>query len=90
MHYLEEREWRIVYDQSLEDFFTKGPGSPGPEYFLPVKPGNELFTVVLPDNSTVNKALKDSFIRKKLYPDKAPHVTILSLEDIGTLFNHAN
>ena len=84
LHYLEEREWRIVYDKILEVFFTTGPGSPGPEYFLPVKPGRELFTVVLPDNNTVNKALNDSFIRKKLYPADAPHVTVLSLQDIGT------
>ena len=84
LHYLEEREWRIVYDKSLEDFFDDGPGIPGPEYFLPVKPGSELFTVVLPDNNTVHKALNDPYIRKNLYPKDAPHVTVLSLQDIGT------
>ncbi|MCX6036525.1 MAG: hypothetical protein NTW99_01270, partial [Chloroflexi bacterium] len=64
--------------------FKKGGGPDQPEFFLPFEPGRELFTVVLPDNHTVNMALNDSFIRKKLYPADAPHVTVLSLQDIGT------
>ena len=84
LHYLEEREWRIVYSSALDDFFEKG-GRPGqPDYFLPFIPGRELFTVVLPDNHAVNMALNDTFIRKHLYPADAPHVTVLSLQDIGT------
>jgi hypothetical protein len=84
LHYLEEREWRIVYSAALEDFFETGGGPGEPDYFLPFLPGRELFTVVLPDNHTVNMALNDSFIRRKLYPVDAPHVTVLSLQDIGT------
>jgi len=85
LHYLEEREWRIVYDESIRDFFEPGPGGVGkPDYYLPFKKGEELFTLVLPDNKTVHDALEDSVIRKALYPADAPHVTVLSLQDIGT------
>jgi hypothetical protein len=85
LHYLEEREWRIVYDRSLEEFFTEGPGAPkGPQYYLPVKPGRELFTVVLPDNHTVSMAMQDREIRDAMFPKDDPHVTVLSLQDIGT------
>ena len=84
LHFLEEREWRIVYDESLEIFFKKGSGTPAPDYYLKFTPGRELFTVVLPDNHTVSLALQDNTIRKRLFPADAPHVTILSLQDIGT------
>jgi hypothetical protein len=84
LHYLEEREWRIVYSSALDDFFDQGGAAGQPDYFLPFVPGRELFTVVLPDNRTVNMALNNSLIRKKLHPADAPHVTVLSLEDIGT------
>jgi hypothetical protein len=84
LHYLEEREWRIVYSSALADFFQKHGQPGGPEYFLPFAPGRELFTVVLPDNRTVNMALNDTAVRKGLYPSDAPHVTVLSLQDIGT------
>jgi hypothetical protein len=83
LHYLEEREWRIVYDKSL-DHFEAGPGGAGPQHYLPFTSGKELLTVVLPDNLTVNLALRDPEIRNKLYPEDAPHVTVLSLQDIGT------
>lgn len=84
LHYLEEREWRIVYSAELETFFEPGLRPGQPEYFLPFKSGAELFTVVLPDNHTVNMAMNDQFIRRKLFPDDAPHVTVLSFQDIGT------
>lgn len=84
LHYLEEREWRIVYSAALEDFFDRHGKGGGPDYFLPFTPGRELFTVVLPDNRTVNMALNDAAVRKRLYPSDAPHVTVLSLQDIGT------
>jgi hypothetical protein len=85
LHYLEEREWRIVYDQTLEKYFDEGPATAGgPEHFLPFEPGNELFTVVLPDNLTVALALRDHWLRNKLFPKDGPHVTLLSFQDIGT------
>lgn len=84
LHYMEEREWRIVYDDSLKDRFERGPKSGTPSYYLPFKPGAELYTVALPDNRTVNIALSRKALREKLYPQNAPHVTILSLQDIGT------
>jgi hypothetical protein len=84
LHYLEEREWRIVYSSALDDFFEKGGGPGQPDYFLPFATGRELFTVVLPDNHTLNMALNDPFVRKRIYPTDAPHVTVLSLQDIGT------
>jgi hypothetical protein len=84
LHYLEEREWRIVYSPSLRDYFTEGGRANQPDFHLPFIPGRELFTVVLPDNQTVNMALNDRRISKQLYPSDAPHVTVLSLQDIGT------
>jgi hypothetical protein len=84
LHYLEEREWRIVYSAALDEFFEKGGGPNQPDYFLPFSPGRELFTVVLPDNHCVSLAMEDTFIRRRFYPPGAPHVTVLSLQDIGT------
>lgn len=88
LHYLEEREWRIVHDAALQDFFVKGPYSRQdqhlPQYYLEFEPGRELFTVVLPDNRTVNMAMSKKRLAQKLFPSEAPHVTILSLQDIGT------
>jgi hypothetical protein len=85
LHYLEEREWRVVHDESLGAFFKRAPGGLGkPEFYLPFKPGHELFTVVLPDNETVHMAMEDKAIRKAIYPDDGPHVVVLSLDDVGT------
>jgi len=85
LHYLEEREWRIVYDFSLEKFFKPGPGGLGrPDYYLPFRAGRDLFTVVVPDNNTLSLALQDGMIRRYLLPTNAPHVTVLSIKDIGT------
>jgi hypothetical protein len=82
--YLEEREWRVVYHDSIARFFKNGPKGTAPEFFLPFKPGSELFTVVLPDSKTVRMAHLDKNIRKSLFPENAPPVTILSLTEIGT------
>jgi hypothetical protein len=80
--YLEEREWRIVFDPAIADRFRDGPGTPA--HYLPFRPGSELFTVVLPDTRTVHMALHDRWLRKRLLPVDAPHVTVLALDDVGT------
>lgn len=83
--FLEEREWRIVYHPTFKRYFEKSDGSlEKPEYYLPFKPGADLFTVVLPDNKTVNMVMNEEFFIKKFYPPDGPHVTVLSLEDVGT------
>ena len=83
--YLEEREWRIVYHSTYKEFFVKpGREKPAPDYYIPFKAGHELFTVVLPDNRTVNMVMNNKFFVQKLYPADAPHVTVLSLEDVNT------
>lgn len=85
LHYLEEREWRIVYDKAIARHLKLAEGGPDrPEHYLPFTPGVDLFTVVLPDNETVSLALAREDIRAKLYPANAPHVTVLSFQDIGT------
>ena len=85
LHFLEEREWRIVYDDAIADHFFDSSGKPGlPEHYLPFTPGSELFTVVLPDNHTVNMALDRKPLHQLFFPKNAPHVTVLSLQDIGT------
>ena len=84
LHYMEEREWRIVYHDSLKDRFAIGPKSGTPAYYIPFKPGQELYTVALPDSRTLSIALNRKTLRERLYPQNAPPVTILSLQDIGT------
>jgi hypothetical protein len=81
LDFVEEREWRIVHDPDNPAFVT-GPGSP--PFYLRYEPGEELFTLVLPDNKTVSRVLRDSRLTARLFPRNAPHVTLLSLQDIGT------
>jgi hypothetical protein len=83
--YLEEREWRIVYHSTFKKYFVKpGREKPAPDYYIPFKTGHELFTVVLPDNRTVNMVMNTKFFVERLFPADAPHVTVLSLEDVNT------
>ncbi len=85
LHYLEEREWRVVFDEALQKHFRSGPGAPaGPDYYLPVKGTDELFTVVVPDHLTVNLVMKDDDLREILFPKDGLPVTLLSLLDVGT------
>lgn len=85
--YLEEREWRIVHHGggAFGRYFKPGPGGPGrPEFYIPFAPGKDLFTLVLPDNETLNMVMNNKFFIKRLFSRDTPHVTVLSLEDIGT------
>jgi Putative abortive phage resistance protein AbiGi, antitoxin len=83
-HFMEEREWRIVYDVLRKRYFRPHPHN-SDRKCIPFKPGKELFTLVLPDNQTVRIAMNNKTVRKAVYPENAPHVTILSLTDIETL-----
>jgi Putative abortive phage resistance protein AbiGi, antitoxin len=80
----EEREWRIVFHPELlkSGTISKGPGTP--PYYVPYLPGEELFTVALPDNRTVHRVLQDDHLCKQLFGEKRPHVTVVSLQDVGT------
>ena len=80
----EEREWRIVYHPELErsKVVRRGPGKP--PYLVPYKPGVELFTVALPDNRTINMVMGDNFFRREFFGPNRPHVTVMSLQDVGT------
>ncbi len=94
MPFLEEREWRIVEHSRLEATETLVPNSkyrpnsnrPSemPKFYLPYKPGEDLFTLVLPDNQTVSAVLQNTWFTNRLFPKNGPHVTVLSLQDIGT------
>ena len=86
MPYLEEREWRIVEHEQLvkSGVLVPNESSSSPEYFLPYKAGSELFTLVLPDSQTVSRVLQETWLTDRLFPGDAPHVSILSLKDIGT------
>lgn len=88
MPYLEEREWRVVEHPSLLESgqLVAGSTTDEPKFYLPYQPGRELFTLVLPDNRTVNEVLcnVDFDFTTLLFPKNAPHVTVLSLQDIGT------
>jgi hypothetical protein len=91
LQFVEEREWRIVYQSGVKDF-VKGPGVP--DYYLPYVPGEELFTLVLPDNKVVSQVLQTDWYTERLfepwkhYPAlnkrRVPPVTVLSHSDIGT------
>jgi abortive phage resistance protein AbiGi (putative antitoxin) len=82
LEFLEEREWRVVWNEWIADRFVANRGTP--PYYLRIRPGLDLFTLALPDNRTVNMALQDRKLRSLLLPRAAPHVTVLSLEDVGT------
>jgi hypothetical protein len=86
MPYLEEREWRVVEHPRLVENGVLVPNrtSETPKYFLPYKPGTELFTLLLPDNRMVSEVLRTTWFARRLFPAHAPHVTVLSLQDIGT------
>ncbi|HYG23342.1 MAG TPA: abortive infection system antitoxin AbiGi family protein [Verrucomicrobiae bacterium] len=91
LHFVEEREWRIVYSEANRRF-VKGPGIP--DFFLPYLPGEELFTLVLPDNKVVSRLLERDWFTDRLftpwkhYPElkgrRVPPVTVLAHSDIGT------
>jgi hypothetical protein len=81
LHFLEEREWRILYNSGLKGF-KPGNGDGKPELCLPVRPGRDLFAVILPDDATVHMAMKDPFIRTKLFAANQPAVLVSSLERI--------
>ena len=80
----EEREWRIVLHPDLVKFraISAGPGTP--PLLCSVLPGSELFTLALPDNRTVHRVLRDNALCKQLFGEKRPHVTVVSLQDVGT------
>lgn len=80
----EEREWRIVFHPDLLTRRIIVPGPGPPRYFVPYKPGTELFTIALPDNRTVHRVLQDDHLCHELFRENRPHVTIVSLEDVGT------
>jgi Putative abortive phage resistance protein AbiGi, antitoxin len=85
LHYLEEREWRIVYDKALERHFKAGPSrGVGPDYYLPIAASKGLFTVVVPDQKTASLVMQSRRLRNMLFPKEGPQVTLLSLTDIGT------
>ena len=91
--FVEECEWRIVYDKASKKFKV-GPQEEGPSYYLPYTPGNDLFTLVLPDNKVVSKVMEITEITERLFqPWKhcptlrdrhVPPVTVLAHCDIGT------
>lgn len=91
MPYVAEREWRIVGPASelrshseLPKYFKPAPAGARARFYLPYAAGRELFTVVLPDNLTMNRVLRDNDLRDGLFPEKGPHVTLVSLEDVGS------
>jgi len=84
LQYLEEREWRIVYNSVLRKRLTLNNAAPVPDYYLRVVPGRDLHAVALPDNRTVHMAIHDSQLRGQLFPKDLPHVALVSLEDMGT------
>ena len=87
LHFLEEREWRIVYDKILEkNGRVKGNESgPTPPYHLPFVPGKDLTSIVLPDSRCVKIAMNDEALRELLYPngEREQHVALISLHDVG-------
>jgi hypothetical protein len=87
LHFLEEREWRIVYDKMLETSGrVRGNGpSRTPPYYLPFVPGKDLTSIVLPDSRCVKMAMSDEDLRALLYPngEREQHVALISLHDVG-------
>ena len=91
LHYLEEREWRIVCQQDSKPKRPKravvnshAEMDGGPACFLPYTPGKDLFTVVFPDTHTMAKAMSDPEVHKALLSPGGPHISLLTIDDIGT------
>ena len=91
LHFLEEREWRFVLRKLGKRLIPRGVrknvtgnSTEEADWLMPYTAGKDLFTVVFPDNGTLAMAVDDSFIRSKLFDKSRPHVTLLTLEDIGT------
>lgn len=88
MPFVAEREWRIVADiQQTKASVSKSlvRCSDGtPDFSLPYTPGTDLFTLVVPDNLTMQMIMADRGLWNRLQQNDRPHVTLLSLEDIGT------
>jgi Putative abortive phage resistance protein AbiGi, antitoxin len=90
MPFVAEREWRIVGPREkglpankVRPFVEAASGDV-PSFYLPYKPGADLFTLVVPDNLTMNRVLQDRVLRRAFHPTVGPHVTIVSLEDVGS------
>ena len=91
LHYLEEREWRFVLRRKGNTVIPKGAienrtykENNGPRWYLPYSAGDDLFTIVFPDNQTMARAIGDKIIRRAISNNDRPHVTLLTIEDIGT------
>jgi hypothetical protein len=81
--YLEEREWRIIYDGSKKGFKPMQEQEAN-GFYLPYTKGKDLFTLVLPDFGTYSLLVKNRDLMKKLFSENQPPVTILTLDDIDT------
>ena len=85
MTILEEREWRIVHAEGLKHCKTNTTsGTTKPNYYLPYKTGTHLFTLVVPNNEILNRVVNNDELRKQLFPDHRPHVSLLSWQDLGS------
>ena len=85
MQLLEEREWRIVFHESIKNRLSQpSQGGGKPNYYIPLRIGHDLASVVFPDNRTIAIAREKKILDKLTQVDRyAPHVHITSLEDIG-------
>jgi hypothetical protein len=84
--YLEENEWRIVYDQSGYRWSVRegAAGKPSSAWFK-IEPGRELVTVVVPDNRTLQMVMESPDITSRLVGKDRPPVQLLSLEAVVLL-----
>jgi len=86
--FLEEREWRIVAKERVDDVLpkklVKNTTGDNPHYYLPYQPGKDLFSIVLPDERTYAAVIRNKGLRTLLFGPKVPPVTLLCLKDIGT------
>lgn len=80
--YLDEHEWRLVYNKNTR--WTPLDTSPNPQVArFPIQVGSELQVIILPDNYTIQLALQSTAIAEKLNLHSGkPPVQILSLEAI--------
>jgi hypothetical protein len=85
MTILEEREWRIVHAEGLKHCKANtASGATKPAYYLPYTTGTHLFTLVVPNNEILNRVVNNDELRKQLFPDHRPHVSLLSWQDLGS------
>ena len=80
--YLDEHEWRLVYEKGEGWKADEGIASPSEAWFE-FKLGTDLQIVIVPDNYTLQKVLQSTDLTEMLFPKQGrPPIQVLSIEAV--------